>query len=226
MSTQYDELYREFALSLFNIGAVKLDKVGFRLKLHETNPNAPLSPIFFNLRDADNPKPGPMTPWAYRTAAALLDELVDRVEIEFDYFASIPNAGDPFVDALVELNPSRWSEERRIKLHKQLNADGTRRIDQIVDGTIEPGSRVLLIDDLITEADTKLEAVKVLRDAGLIVEHLLVLIDRCQGGSDTMAASGVATHSVYQLPILLVGYVEAGLIDQALATKVLDYLQG
>ena len=79
---------------------------------------------------------------------------------------------------------------------------------------------------LITEADTKLEAVKVLRDAGLVVEHLLVLIDRCQGGSDTMTINGVSTHSVYQLPILLVGYVEAGLIDQALATKVLDYLRG
>ncbi len=38
---------------LFNEDVIKFG--GFKLKLHEKNPEAPLSPIFFNLRTEDNP---------------------------------------------------------------------------------------------------------------------------------------------------------------------------
>lgn len=54
--TQAEE---DLALKLFDIGAVQFGE--FKLKLHEKNPDAPLSPIFFNFRTPDNPKPGPLT---------------------------------------------------------------------------------------------------------------------------------------------------------------------
>ena len=44
---------------LFDLGAIQFGN--FKLKLHEKNPNAPLSPIYLNLRTPDNPKPGNLT---------------------------------------------------------------------------------------------------------------------------------------------------------------------
>ena len=53
----------EFARMLFALGAFQDRRAspqgrGFRLKLHERNPSAPLSPFYFSLRAADNPKAG------------------------------------------------------------------------------------------------------------------------------------------------------------------------
>jgi len=61
------------ARRLWAVGAVK-DKMhpdavqrpsgerGFLLKLHEKDPDAPLSPVYFNLRTPGNPKPGLLVP--------------------------------------------------------------------------------------------------------------------------------------------------------------------
>ncbi len=49
------ETQKELADALFNIGAIKFG--AFRLKLHEKNPTAPLSPIYVNLRDLRSATP-------------------------------------------------------------------------------------------------------------------------------------------------------------------------
>src|SRR5262249_37672449 len=65
-----------------------------------------------------------------------------------------------------------------------------------LEGAFQPGERVVVIDDIITDGASKLEAIEPLEAAGLVVEDLVVLIDREQGGRERLAAKGYRLHAV------------------------------
>ena len=68
----------------------------------------------------------------------------------------------------------------------------------------------LLVDDLITQGHSKLEAIAPLRSAGLEVKDILVLVDREQGGVEELAAQGYKVHALVTLNQLLDALVDAG----------------
>lgn len=76
---------------------------------------------------------------------------------------------------------------------------------QMVEGA-QPGQRVLLLDDVISDGVSKLEVLPALADAGLTVAGILVFIDRGQGGIESLRAAGLPAESVTTmaaaLPIL------------------------
>jgi orotate phosphoribosyltransferase len=60
-----------------------------------------------------------------------------------------------------------------------------------LEGPVTPGSRALLVEDVITSGSAALEALWLARDAGLIVEKALCLLDRNGGGREALAEHGV-----------------------------------
>lgn len=93
-----------------------------------------------------------------------------------------------------------------------------------VEGHLEPGSRVLLVEDLITDGGSKLGFLDALAEAGASVRHALVLFDRQQGGAATLAARGVALSSVTDLETTLRTGEEAGLLTAEARRSVDAYL--
>jgi orotate phosphoribosyltransferase len=65
------------------------------------------------------------------------------------------------------------------------------------------GQTAVVIDDLITSGDSILDAIASLKPAGLQVREAVVLIDREQGGSETLVANGYQLYSVISLSHLL-----------------------
>ncbi len=211
---------QELAAVLFKVGAVKFG--AFRLKLHETHPDAPLSPIFFNLRTADNPKPGPLRASDLAMIAEGFEQMIARDKICYDGVCAIPNAGTPFATTLQERSNGQL---QIVELAKQDN--GTkRRIDGVLaKGGLHRGARVLLIDDVVTGADTKIEAIKVLRDAGFVVSDLLIIVDRQQDkGRETVEAQNVRIHSLFTMRDLIAFYFLRQWIGQDKHREVLAYL--
>jgi orotate phosphoribosyltransferase len=147
------------ATKLFNIGAVKFG--AFKLKLHETHPEAPLSPFYLNLRTPDNKKPGPLS---LDIVVDIISELRDEIrasglcETPPIHIAGLPNAGDPFARALFGI---RWCGGSLITLNKTESSSG-RRISALKHGGFAKGDKVAVIDDVVTGADTKLEGISVL----------------------------------------------------------------
>jgi len=84
---------------------------------------------------------------------------------------------------------------------------------------------VLVLDDLVTEADTKLEAIAALEEAGLRVSALIVLLDREQGGSEELARRGYALHSIFTLSGLLYFYLQEGVLGLSKYDEVKAYLE-
>lgn len=220
--------FAQVADLLFELGAIKFG--AFRLKLHETNPDAPLSPIYLNLRTSDNPKPGPLTPVVLDLIGDVMYGLIhiDRIA-RFNYFTGIPNAGDPFADALAPKLAGWDKNVEQIHLIKE-EKDGKREIVGVQEdlkaivGYAECPLNVLVVDDLITRADTKLEAIKALEKAELTVTDLLVLVDREQGGREQVVEAGYQLHAIYTLTELLEYYVETDKIELDKAHEVKAYV--
>ena len=95
-------------------------------------------------------------------------------DLVYDRIAGIPAAGLPLATAasLRTGRPMVWPR-MPVKEH----GTGNR-----VEGTFEHGDRLLLLDDLITTGASKLEATGILRGEGLVVEDLVVLVERGRQG--------------------------------------------
>ena len=132
--------------------------------------------------------------------------------------AGIPRAGEPLAEVV-----SRLSRRPLIKLGKKIEGD-TRKIDSIVSGEYRPGQLVLLVDDLITQADTKKEAIGVCENGKLVVAGVVVLVDREQGGSEDLGKAGYTLYAAFLLSILLGYYVQVGKINQAKRDEVMSYI--
>ena len=190
---------------------------GFKLKLHETNPDAPLSPFYLNLRTANN-KNGPLTQEVVDQAASCMQMMVANEGSEFDAVAGFPRAGDPFAKSLAS-----FMGKSLVKLNKYEH-DGKRKVASLELPIPVSIRRVLGVDDLITRADTKREGVGVLRDEGIEVTDIAVVVDREQGGSDGLAALGCRLLAVFTITKLLDFYVAMEKISPQLNSDIQKYL--
>ena len=90
--------------------------------------------------------------------------------------------------------------------------------------TFVAGDRVLLVDDLITGADSKQEAIGVLRKVGMEVRDLMVVVDREQGGSAALRSQNVFVHAIYTLRGLAAFYLVERLITVPIYGEIMAYL--
>lgn len=201
------EKQKELALGLFDIGAVKFGQ--FRLKLHEKNPDAPLSPIYIDLRILRS------FPRVMSLAVSVYEELSRG--LDFEVYADVPTAATPIVAIL-----SHSTVIPMISPRLDAKAHGTRAS---IDGDFKAGQVVLVVDDLITKAESKLEAISTLEEKGLQVRDIIVLVDREQGGADELASRGYTCRSAYKLGELLSFYLDSGRINQETYNQTVDYLK-
>jgi uridine monophosphate synthetase len=136
--------------------------------------------------------------------------------LTFDRLAAIPYAGLPIGVALaLEMDRPLIYPRHEVKAH------GTRRA---IEGAFKPGETVLLVDDLITRGDSKLEAIAPLEEAGLTVRDVLVLIDREQGGKADLAGRGYHLHAALTLRQILNTLVTSNHITPTQHAETLAYL--
>ena len=187
---------------------------GFLLKLHEKNPNAPLSLIFLNFRIPENG--GPLTPEIVKLAARCMHELI--AGLEFDAIVGVPRAGDPFAAALAELCNKPCFELDKWESGEQRKITGFK-------GTVLANiKKMLLVDDLITKADSKLEAIEVILGEGIAVVDVVVITDREQGGREELVSRGYSLHSIFTITELLGLYLDANKISDQLYVDIRTYL--
>ena len=59
------------------------------------------------------------------------------------------------------------------------------------DKSLKPGSRIVLLEDVVTTGGSSLKAVETLKAAGAVVVGIIALVDRLEGGADTIRAAGL-----------------------------------
>lgn len=79
-------------------------------------------------------------------------------------------------------------------VRKQVKGHG---LGKKIEGIVKPGSRALIVDDVLTSGGSILQAVNDAREAGLIVEHALVIVDRQEkNGRKNLENNGVELVSL------------------------------
>ena len=201
------------AMGLFEAGCVQFGR--FKLK------SGIISPIYLDLRLLVS---DPATLW--KTASALSETIQGlpdaegkptRPPLTFDRLAAIPYAALPIGVAL-----SLTIDRPLIYPRKEVKAYGTARP---IEGHYKAGDKVLVLDDLITRGDSKLDAIAPLEAAGLLVQDILVLIDRQQGGAEVLREHGYQLHSILTLPTLLEILSRQEAITPEQYDQVLEYLR-
>jgi orotate phosphoribosyltransferase len=62
-----------------------------------------------------------------------------------------------------------------------------------------PGSRITVLEDVVTTGGSSLKAVLQLREAGYQVERVVTIVDRQEGGREAMQAAGLELCSLFLL---------------------------
>jgi orotate phosphoribosyltransferase len=109
-------------------------------------------------------------------------------EVRFDAVAGGETAGIPYAAYLAQA-----AGRSMLYVRKQAKGYG---IASKVEGRLQAGWRVLLVEDLITDGGSKLGFVDALRAGEAVVEDALALFDRQQGGDRVLGEHGVRLHSV------------------------------
>jgi uridine monophosphate synthetase len=167
------------------------------------------SPIYIDLRLLVS-RPALLAQAAAAYAALLAKIPCDRI-------AGVPYAALPIATAV-----ALQMEIPLIYPRKEVKAHG---LGKEIEGNWQAGERVVIIEDLITSGGSTIATAERLRAAGLIVEDVIVLIDREQGGVANLHAAGLRAHSVFTLSAMLDHLERGQQIDPATAAAVRAFLQ-
>jgi orotate phosphoribosyltransferase len=72
-----------------------------------------------------------------------------------------------------------------------------------IEGDLEPGESVTLIEDIATTGQSALDAVEALREAGAVVDRVLVVVDREEGAEALLEANDVTLEALLTASDLL-----------------------
>jgi uridine monophosphate synthetase len=143
--------------------------------------------------------------------------LAQRAEsLVYDRIAGLPYAGLPIGVAM-----SLAANRPLIYPRKEAKEYGTGRL---IEGDYVAGDRILLVDDVITSGSAKVEASAPLRAEQLIVEDILVIVDRRQRPLPMLDDSGMRVHSLVTVRALLHALAERGVLAAGEERRALDFL--
>lgn len=67
----------------------------------------------------------------------------------------------------------------------------------LIEGELNPGDRVLLVEDIVTSGGQVLQAARAIRDAGALVEMIVAVVDRQEGGREAIDAAGLRFAALF-----------------------------
>lgn len=120
--------------------------------------------------------------------------------IEYEAFAGPTIGADPIIGALLSLCAERGLEREGLLIRKEAKDHGTKNL---VEGRIEPGMRVILLEDVATTGGSLLKAAQAVESAGGIVAAVMPLVDREEGAGENLAKAGYRFDSLFKVSELL-----------------------
>jgi orotate phosphoribosyltransferase len=136
---------------------------------------------------------------------------------KIDKILGVPTAGVPFATVV--------SQKLGIPLIYYRQARKEHGVRKKIEGILERNDRVLIVDDLITTGESVIEAAEVVRDQGGVVNELVVLLDREQGGKDRLRASRIEPHVLFKISDAMTWLHKVGLIEDKIYETVQKYTE-
>ncbi|NJB68044.1 orotate phosphoribosyltransferase [Desulfobaculum xiamenense] len=117
-------------------------------------------------------------------------------DCDIDGVGGMTLGADPLVSAVTVLSHAQGRNLPGFIVRKQPKGHGT---NQYLEGmsNFRPGSRVVLLEDVVTTGGTLLKAIERVRDAGLEIAGVLCVLDREEGGRANIENAGLELTSIF-----------------------------
>lgn len=120
---------------------------------------------------------------------AILEGMQELLPAFFDKFAAMELGGIPLATGL-----SLKTGKPCLYVRKKAKNYGTCNL---IEGGFNKDEKVVVIEDVITTAGQVCSSIKQMRELGLIVENVICVIDRQQGGRENLKKIGCSLNSLF-----------------------------
>lgn len=135
-----------------------------------------------------------LTAEGHALTGALMFEALDLLP-ECDAVAGVELGGCPLASAVSLTSYVRGRPLDALYVRKEAKDHGTKKLVE-GDKSIQPGTRVALLEDVVTTGGSSLKAVEKLRATGAVVVGIVALVDRLEGGAEAIREAGVPLVSL------------------------------
>jgi len=126
-------------------------------------------------------------------SAGLLELLAD---VPFDAIGGMSIGADPIIGGVLAVAGAQGRQMQGFLVRKEAKGHGTQRY---IEGPVQPGSRVVIVDDVVTTGGSSLQAIDRIQEFGCEVVQVVAIIDRLEGGAANFAARGLPFRSLLSI---------------------------
>lgn len=120
----------------------------------------------------------------------LLDLLSD---VAFDAIGGMSIGADPIIGGVLTAAAARGREMLGFLVRKEPKGHGTQRY---IEGPVQPGMKVVVIDDVVTTGGSSLQAADRIIEFGCEIVQVVGIVDRMEGGPANFAARKLPFRSL------------------------------
>ena len=118
-------------------------------------------------------------------------------EVETDYVGGLTLGADPLVSGVALISALDSRMVNGLIVRKEAKGHGTQA--WIEGPELPKGTKVTVLEDVVTTGGSAVKAAEKLRDAGYIVETVVAIVDRQEGGVEAMEKAGLKLRSLFTL---------------------------
>ncbi len=139
-----------------------------------------------------NCKPTTLDPEGMNLIGEILFSMLAKTDVTAA--GGLTLGADPIANALAVISFQKGRPIKSFIVRKDIKNHGVRNA---IEGNVARGEKVVVLDDVITTGGSTITAITQAREAGLIIERAIVLIDREEeNGRQNIEAQGVKVDAV------------------------------
>ncbi len=112
---------------------------------------------------------------------------------------------DPIANALSVISFQKGRPIKSFIVRKDAKDHGTK---SAIEGNIRPGEKVAILDDVITTGGSTITAIQRASEEGLVIDRVIALIDREEGGRENIMAHVTRVEAVLTRTEIMARYRE------------------
>ena len=117
--------------------------------------------------------------------------------VETPVVAGLTLGADPLVSGVAVCSALDMRLVNALIVRKEPKGHGT---GAWIEGPLLPkGTKVTVLEDVVTTGGSSIKAVEKLRDAGYVVDRIVTIVDRKEGGEDAIKEAGLELRSLFTI---------------------------